>query len=169
MKTTSKFLSLLLVSLFGIFSAFAQVTTSGTFVANTTTLALSVPASVLTLTIYDNSGATNPVVLYDLASASSTNLVRAAYTSRGQHLTNRVTSYTNPLGVATLITNTVMFYYDLPVAATTNEANRVLYTVLPANGSLTPTDTTLPLGVSRGLVIRGVGAGSYTVTYVPQL
>jgi len=164
-----KFILSFILAFSVVFPSFGQVTTSGTVSAATTTAILTVPASILSLTVFDTSGSANATVLYDLNTTSSTNLVRPSYTGQLNYLTNRVTTWTNTLGVVTSFTNTVMFSGTTTVAATTNEANRVFYTIIPSNSSFTPADSSLPVGVSRGLVIRTVGAAAYRVTYVPQL
>jgi len=150
-------------------AVFGQVTKSGTISAATTTLLLSTPASIVSLTVYDTSGAANAVVFYDNNSASSTNIVRPSYTAAGSYLTNRVSTYTASTGVSVSLTNTVLYPYTYTVAAATNEANRVFYTIVPASGIVTPDDASMPLGVSRGLTVRTVGTASYSITYVPQL
>ena len=161
-------LKVILLALFA-FQVSAQVTTSGTLAAATTTVVSAVPGTILSLTLYDISGtATNDVIVYDLASDSSTNLVRPAFTAAGQHTTNRVTTYTSSTGVSVSFTNTVLFPYTVVQAATTNEANRVLTTRLPANGSFEAPAAILPLGTSRGIAIRPVGTANYTITFVPQ-
>ncbi len=150
-------------------AAFGQVVQSGTITAATTTLLLSTPASILSLTVIDTSGSANAVVFYDNNTASSTNIIRPSYTARGQYLTNRVSTYTSATGVSVSLTNTVLFPYNYTVAATTNEANRVFYTIVPASGRVEPDEVSMPLGVSRGLSVRTVGNASYILTYVPQL
>lgn len=164
-----KFFAVLFTTWFAATSLFAQVTVSGPISAATTTQIFTGPGSILAAQVFDTSAAANAMVMYDLGSTSSTNLVRPSYTAGIQYLTNRVTSYTTPLGTTVNITNQVLFNGTTTVAATTNEANRVFYSIIPASGSFVASDATLPAGVSRGLVVRTVGAATYSVTYVPQL
>lgn len=163
-----KLFTLLTVAFVFASAAFGQVTVSGPITAATTTLLLSTPASILSLTVYDTSGSANAVVFYDNNTAASTNIIRPAYTAAGRYLTNRISTYTASTGVSVSLTNTVLFPYTFTVAATTNEANRVFYTIVPANSSVTPDDSAMPLGVSRGLTVRTVGNATYSLTYVPQ-
>ncbi len=158
----------LLVALALTFTAAAQVTISGTLSAASNNVVVTVPCTILSFTICDTSGTNNALVIYDTTSLTSTNTVRAAYTSVVQYPTNRITLYTNALGVSTTYTNTVMYRANVSTAATTNEANRVYTTLITASDCVTPPETVFPLGASRGLAIRPANAGVYTLTYVPQ-
>lgn len=158
-----------IASLFIAAVAFGQVTTSGTLSAGTSTVISTDGVAILSLQISDTSGSANAVVVYDNDSAASTNIVRPAYTSAGSYQTNRVVTFTNRVGVVQTYTNTVLYPYTTSVAASTNEAPRVLTTVLTANGtqSFTPVNVAAPLSTTLGLVIRPVGTAVYTLTYQP--
>lgn len=166
MKMTTKILSLLGALVLGAFQAGAQVVASGTLTAATNNLIVTGTAQILSLTLYDTSGTNNAIVVYDSADVTSTNLIRPAYTAAGRYLTNRITTYTSANGTTVTYTNSVLYPYTTSVAATTNEANRILYTIVNASDSFS-SPPGLPLGVTRGVLVRPANAGSYTIQYVP--
>jgi hypothetical protein len=147
---------ILALSLFAV-SAFAQ--TSGTLAAGVNLIS-SEPTLVRSIQFFDTSGAANTITLYDNDSASSTNRVRAAYTTTTQYTTNVVMSFTNFTGVVQTYTNAVLARVNSTVAASTNEARRVFRIALPANGtvSVAPTE---PYGTTYGAQILATGAAIY--------
>lgn len=165
MKNLLRFIT----SLFIAAVAFGQVTTSGTLTAGSNNVISTDGVAILSLQISDTSGSANAVVVYDTDSASTTNIVRPAYTSAGSYQTNRIVSFTNRVGVVQTYTNTVLYPYTSSVSASTNEAPRVLSTVVTANStqSFTPVNVNTPLSTTLGLTIRPVGSAVYTITYQP--
>jgi hypothetical protein len=168
MNVTKFFIALFAALSLG-FQAAAQVIASGTLAAATSTVISTDGVAILSLQISDTSGSANAVVVYDNDTAASTNIARLQYTSAGSYTTNRVTTFTNRAGVVQSFTNTVLYPYTTTVAAVTNEAPRVLTTVLTANQTqqFNNINADTPLSTTRGLVIRPVGTAVYTITYVP--
>lgn len=141
----------------------AQTITSGGLTGATNNLVSTVGQSITYLTLTDTSGTNNLVIVYDNDVATTTNIVRPAYTAKSYYATNIVNSYTNPFGVTQSVTNSVLYPLETSVAATTNEANRIFVGTIPANGSLTFSAATYggPLGTTRGVVIKAANAGNY--------
>jgi hypothetical protein len=152
---------LLLVALTS--SLFAQ--TSGTLTAGVNLLT-SDPTIVRSIQFFDTSGTNNTITLYDNDSASSTNRVRAAYTTTTQYTTNVVMTFTNFTGVVQSYTNAVLARVNSTVAASTNEARRVFRIVVPANGtvSVAPTD---PYGTTYGAQLLLNGTAIYNGDFGP--
>lgn len=144
-------------------TAFAQ--TSGTL-ASGVNLISSSPLQIGSFQVFDTSGANNTITVYDNDSASSTNRVRAAYTTTTQYTTNVVMTFTNFAGVVQTYTNTVLARVNSTVAASTNEARRVFRIVVPANGSVS-VDPILPYGTTFGVQALATGAAQYNLVAQP--
>lgn len=159
----NKFLALF----FGLFaivgSLFGQ--TSGTLAAGVNLISSSGTA-IAEFQVFDTSGANNIITVYDNDSASSTNRVRAAYTTTTQYTTNVVMTFTNFTGVVQSYTNTVLARVNSTVAASTNEARRVFRISVPANGTVTVAPAT-PYGTTFGVQALATGAAAYNLTSVP--
>jgi hypothetical protein len=152
---------LLLVALTS--SLFAQ--TSGTLTAGVNLLS-SDPTIVRSIQFFDTSGTNNTITLYDNDSASSTNRVRAAYTTTTQYTTNVVMSFTNFTGVVQSYTNAVLARVNSTVAASTNEARRVFRIVVPANGTVSVAPTS-PYGTTYGAQVLANGTAIYNGDFGP--
>ena len=145
-------------------SIFAQ--TSGSLTSGVNLISAT-PLQISAFQVFDTSGALNTITLYDNDSASSTNRVRAAYTSVTQYTTNVVMTFTNFTGVVQSFTNTVLARVNVTVPASTNEARRVFRIVVPANGTVmvNPID---PYGTTFGVQALATGAAQYNMTAVGQ-
>lgn len=159
----NKFLALF----FGLFvlvgSLFGQ--TSGSLAAGVNLISSS-GAAIAEFQVFDTSGANNTITVYDNDSASSTNRVRAAYTTTTQYTTNVVMTFTNFTGVVQSYTNTVLARVNSTVAASTNEARRVFRIVVPANGTVTVAPI-LPYGTTYGVQALATGTAAYNLTSTP--
>lgn len=160
MKRFFSFLSMLLLI---AAAAFGQ--TSGSL-ASGVNLISSTPLQIGSFQVFDTSGAANTITVYDNDSASSTNRVRAAYTTTTQYTTNVVMTFTNFAGVVQTYTNTVLARVNSTVAASTNEARRVFRIVVPANGTVT-VDPALPYGTTFGVQALATGAAQYNLVTAP--
>jgi hypothetical protein len=144
-------------------SAVAQ--SSGSLTAGVNLLS-SDPTLVRGIQFFDTSGANNTVTLYDNDSASSTNRVRAAFTTTTQFTTNVVMSFTNFTGVVQTYTNAVLARVNSTVAASTNEARRVFRIVVPANGTVNVSPIE-PYGTTYGAQILATGTAIYNADIGP--
>lgn len=164
-----KFFSKILLSLVLAFGLKAQTITSGTLTAATNNVLSTTGLSIAVLSLTDTSGVTNAIVVYDNDVATSTNIVRPAYISVALTPTVTIDTWTNLFGIVNSITNTVLVRSFTTNSATTNEANRVLTVYLSGNGTVSFNKATYggPLGTTRGLVIRPVGAASYIMQSSP--
>lgn len=133
-----------------------------------TTLTGGTPVNLLsTSKIIDNitvlATTTNVTTLkcYD-SSTSTTNIVRAAYTSYASYSTNWSTVFTNESGL--LVTNSFTGRYTAPTAnsAITNERPKVAVLAVPGSAQLNK-DVTLLL--TRGLTLLSDKDCVVTVTY----
>lgn len=158
-----RFFSLISLLLLSVAAAFGQ--TSGTL-ASGVNLISSSGARIASFQVFDTSGANNIITLYDNDSASSTNRVRAAYTTTTVYSTNVVMSFTNFAGVVQTSTNTVLASVNSTVAASTNEARRVFRISVPANGTVTVAPTA-PYGTTFGVQVFATGAAAYNLDSQP--
>lgn len=157
-----RFFSLLL-------AVFAAVTAQAQWLSGTITSGQTIldtgSGTLASLQLVDTSGSANSVILYDIASTSTTNIVLPSFTARQYYTTNIVKTWTNSQGVSTSRTNTVLFNAPLTVAASTNQATRVYTVTIPANGSVI-IEPTQPLGYTYGLSIKNAGALSYNARVI---
>lgn len=118
------------------------------------------------LQLIDTSGTNQTIVVYDNDSSTSTNRIRPAYTATTQYTTNITRIFTNFAGVLQTNVTAQLAWATSSVAATTNEASRVITLAVPANSSTTFAPTS-PLGMTWGLQIRTTGTAAYNATYRP--
>ena len=145
-----------LVVLFTSFATQAQWVT-GSVASNAQTIADAGAGQLVQLQLTETAGTVTTVIVYDLNSTTTTNVVVPGFTGVQQYTTNLVTTWTDSVGVSRSKTNSMLFRAPLVVAATTNEANR-LYTIrIPANGTIV-LDPPTSLGYVRGLTIRSIGS-----------
>jgi len=99
---------------------------------------------------------------YD-ASTTTTNIVRAAYTSYSPYSTNWNSVSTNAYGIVVTNTFSGVYYAATSNLAVTNERPRLLEFVVPAASNVSLTD--LNLSFSKGLTVVADNAGTYVLTY----
>lgn len=153
-----KFIKLLLLAALSFVTANAQWL-SGT-IASGQTILDSGGGSLASLQLTDTSGSANAVILYDLASTSTTNVITPAYTARQYYTTNVVKTWTDSQGNSRSRTNAFLFSAPLSVAQQTNQAVRIYTVTIPANGSII-VEPSPPLGYLFGISIKNAGALSY--------
>ncbi len=153
-----KFIKLLLLAALSFVTANAQWL-SGT-IASGQTILDSGGGSLASLQLTDTSGSANAVILYDLASASTTNVITPAYTARQYYTTNVVKTWTDSQGNSRSRTNAFLFSAPLSVAQQTNQAVRIYTVTIPANGSII-VEPSPPLGYLFGISIKNAGALIY--------
>jgi hypothetical protein len=161
MKT---FKHLILALLAFAFSATAQFYSGS--LTNGVNLVNSGGTSLGYLQLIDTSGTNQTIVVYDNDSSTSTNRIRPAYTATTQYTTNIVRVFTNFAGVLQTNTTAQIAWATSTVAATTNEAARVITLAVPANSSTTFAPTQ-PLGMTWGFQIKTTGTAAYNATYAP--
>lgn len=154
----NKFIKLLLLAALSFVTANAQWL-SGT-IASGQTILDSGGGSLASLQLTDTSGSANAVILYDLASTSTTNVITPAYTARQYYTTNVVKTWTDSQGNSRSRTNAFLFSAPLSVAQQTNQAVRIYTVTIPANGSII-VEPSPPLGYLFGISIKNAGALSY--------
>ena len=109
------------------------------------------------LQLSETAGTATTVVVYDIASTTTTNRVIPGYTGRLYYTTNIVTTWTDSVGVSRSKTNSVQTSVPLVVPASTNSAAIVYQVRIPANGSVV-FDPPVSLGYINGLSIRSIGS-----------
>lgn len=156
----------LFVALFLSVTAFAQNIVSGNLAAGLNVLS-SDPGQLVYLQLTDTSGTANTFIVYDSDSASVTNRTKPAFYKRTFYTTNEVVTYTNTLGRAETVTNTVRASVLSLVNSATVEMKRIYTVTVPANSTVVfePVD---PAGYTFGYTIRALGTGSYNTTYLPM-
>ena len=154
----NKFIKLLLLAALSFVTANAQWL-SGT-IASGQTILDSGGGSLASLQLTDTSGSANAVILYDLASTSTTNVITPAYTARQYYTTNIVKTWTDSQGNSRSRTNAFLFSAPLSVAQQTNQAVRIYTVTIPANGSII-VEPSPPIGYLFGISIKNAGALSY--------
>lgn len=159
----NKFIKLLLLAALSFVTANAQWL-SGT-IASGQTIIDSGGGTLASLQLIDTSGSANAVILYDLASTSTTNNITPAYTGRQYYSTNIVKSWTDSQGNTKTRTNTFLYSAPLAVTLQTNQANRLYTVTIPANGTVTIEPST-PLGYLFGISIKNAGALSYNARVI---
>lgn len=156
-----KFISVLLVM---AFAASAQFNSGS--LTNGVNLVRDGGTSLSYLQLIDTSGTNQTIVVYDNDSSTSTNRIRPAYTATTQYTTNITRIFTNFAGVLQTNTTTQLAWATSNVAATTNEAARVITLAVPANSSTTFAPSS-PVGMTWGLQIKTTGTAAYNATYIP--
>jgi len=155
MKFTKLYLSILAV--FGLqFATLAQWVT-GSVASGNQTIVDTGAGQLVYLQLSETAGTATTVVVYDLASTTTTNRVIPGYTGRLYYMTNIVTTWTDSVGVSRSKTNTTQASVPLVVAASTNSAAVIYQVRIPANGSVV-FDPPVSLGYINGLTIRSVGS-----------
>lgn len=157
-----RFFSILMVMLAAV-TAQAQWL-SGTIAGGQTILDTG-SGTLGSIQISDTSGSANPVILYDIASTTTTNIVLPTFTARQYYTTNVVKTWTDSQGVTKSRTNSVLFNAPLTVAASTNQATRLYTVTIPANGSVI-IEPQQPLGYTYGLSIKNTGAVNYNARII---
>lgn len=144
--------------------AYAALTIVSGTLSSGVNLVKSGSVALQEIQLSDTSGSANTFLLYDNSSASSTNIVSAAYTARSTYSTNVIFSFTDPLGNTQYTTNTYLYSVNSTVAAATNEARRVHIVTVPANSTVIWTPDK-PIGFTYGIQVKATGAGNYNANY----
>lgn len=106
--------------------------------------------------------ATNGIVrLYDDNDKALTNVTVANVQVRS-YVTNLVEEWVAPLGTTNLLTNTVVWYYTVTNAQTTNARSAFLSVV---GSTTTPVVRTINRTLQRGLVVSNATSGDIIVEY----
>ena len=146
--------------------AFGDVFVSYPAAANVSSNAVTGGAGMLRTLQWVNTSTNLARIKWYDASTTTTNIVRAAYTSYSPYSTNWNSVSTNAYGIVVTNTFSGIYYAATSNTAITNERPRMLEFVVPASTSVTLTD--LNLSFSKGLTVVPDNAGTYALTYDPQ-
>jgi len=163
---TKYLISILATAALAFTSVAQSVITSGSTTGLVAVAAVARPAALASIQVTDTSGSANRVYVRDNSSASTTNIVRSAYTYYTTTSSAVVTSFTNYDGVVHSITNTVLVTSLSTNAASTNAARLINLINVPANGTVTWTPTSAQ-GASYGIQLYSAAGLNYQLVYLP--